>query len=596
MRAMQSRASRTTLPSLQTLGTWLVILLCGLALLHFRFDWSVDGGLYARRAFLLSAYLLVIMLPTVYYLSLRLLHHRRAAIVLTAVVFLIFTVPYKSLGLDSLYYYATRPAYLPDTAFPPKLAFLPGGTLGTFPLWWLFMPLLFLFGTGCVWLVRWVRSRSGYLIGRRLPLLLTAAFAVICTQAFLHSGMRAPYSYAPVFEQVKSDHPDWHIVYRFTNGTGENNADQWVYTPLEQDFQGTRNPGDQMLVRRPFAFYLESQFGFFFNDYYCWLALNCLFWLAAVFAVGRFVTRITTPRVGLIAGALTVFGPGFIAFVATPAMYMQNYATAAIALCAFEDLIVDPPDGRQRQFALFTGLLALCALTYDLEPLFAVLFVYGVARRVPWKPLLASLVAALVLLFGFGQVVTHVLHIFVDPLNSAQIQQAETATKSVLFHPHISTWSNTFLSVVPKAIQEWFQAYFIIPALLALVGWRFLRDLSQKLLVGSMLLISLGMICVFYLGGVPIGTTPRIMYPYFVGVYLPAALALDAGSQWLSTALSPRIVAGRSLGNERLASYTYRLAPWAAVALMAFLANIDVFGHPTQYQEFLLNAGPVWLP
>ncbi len=584
-----------TLPSLQTLVTWLLIFLCGVTLLHFRFNWSVDGGLYARRAFLLSAYLFAIMLPTVYYLSLRVLHDRRAATVLAVVVFLICTVPYKSLGLDSLYYYATRPEYLPDTAFPPKLAFLPGGALGTFPLWWLFMPLLFLFGAGCVWLVRWVRSRSGYLIGRRLPLMLTVAFAAISAQAVLHSGMRAPYSYAPVFEEVKSQ-PDWHIVYRFTNGTGENNADQWLYSPLEQDFQGIPQSGDQALIRRPFAFYFESQFGFFFNDYYCWLALNCLFWFAAVFAVGRFVTRLTNPRVGLIAGALTVFGPGFIAFVATPAMYMQNYATAAIALCAFQDLIVSPVDGRPRQFLLFTGLLALCALTYDLEPLFVVLFAYGVSRRVPWRPLLTSLAAALVLLFGFGEVVTHVLHIVVDTLNSVQIGQSVSAVEQVLFHPHLSTWNNTFIRAFPAAIQEWLQAYFVIPALLAVFGWRFLRDRSQRILVAGMLLVSLGMISVFYIAGVSVGTTPRIMYPYFVGVYLPAALALDAGSQWLFTALSPRIVAGRSVGDERRARYMRRVAPWAVVALMACLANIDTFGYPTQYQEFLLSAPPVWLP
>jgi hypothetical protein len=321
-----------------------------------------------------------------------------------------------------------------------------------------------------------------------------------------------------------------------------------------------------------------------------------LFWLAAVFAVGRLVTRLTNPRVGMIAGALTVFGPGFIAFAATPAMYMQNYATAAIALCAFEDLIVSPVDGRPRQFALFTGLSALCALTYDLEPLFLVLFAYGVSRRVPWRPLLTSLLAALVLLFGFSGIVTHVLHIFVDTLNSAQIGQSVTAVESVLFHPHMSTWTNTFLDVFPKAIQEWLQAYFIIPALLALVGWRFLRDRSQRILVAGMLVVSLVMISVFYIGAVPIGTTPRIMYSYFVGVYLPAALALEAGSQWLFTALSPRFVAGRSLGNERLAMFMRRVAPWAVVAVMAFLANIDIFGHPTQYQEFLLNSPPVWLP
>ena len=86
------------------------------------------------------------------------------------------------------------------------------------------------------------------------------------------------------------------------------------------------------------------------------------------------------------------------------------------------------------------------------------------------------------------------------------------------------------------------------------------------------------------------------MYPYFVGVYLPAALALDAGSQWLFNALSPRIIAGRSVGSAGWATCMRRVTPWAVVALMAFLANIDSFGYPTQYQEYLLNSPPVWLP
>jgi hypothetical protein len=590
---MVTESRKTALP-VRTLAVWLAILAVGVALLYFRFDWSVDGGTLAKPAFVLSSYLFIIMLPTVYYLSLRLLHYRRVAVGLAVVTFCIFTLPYNLLGLNSLYYYATRPQYLPSIAFPSRLEFLPGGTLATFPLYWLFMPLLFLFGAACVWLVRWARARAGFHAERRLAWMLTVAFALICAQAFLHSGMRAPYTYLSYFQEPKAAQ-HWYYVAHFSNGSGQVEGDQRSYTSVEDAFEAHTESGDNSLMRRPFAFYLESQFGYFFNDFYCWLALNCLFWLAAVFAVARLVTRLANPRAGLIAGALTLFGPGFIAFVATSSMYMQNYATAAIAVCAFEDLIVSPADRGPRQYALFAGLLALCALVYDLEPLFVVLLAYGIARRVPWRPLLVTLVTALVLDLGFAQVVSRGLHFPTSPDNSEQVGQSLRALGHLLFHPHLSTWADTFITVIPKFTQMWLQAYFIIPALLALIGWRLLRDRPQRILVGGMLLMSFLMVFLFYLGHTAIATTPRIIYPYFIGVYLAAALALDSGSRRLFTALSSLRVAGVAV-DTRIPAYARLLMPWVVVAVMALLVNIDAFGHPTQYVEFFVNTPPKFLP
>jgi hypothetical protein len=588
---------------------WALVLAAGAALLYARYDWSVAGGFFAKRGFVLSLYLFVILLPTVYYLLLRTMHSRRWAIGLSAAAFVVFTLPYELLSLDSIYYYATHPLfYGPATAeagagavgvvtpFPtPKLEFLPGGALNAFPFAWLYMPLLFGLGASCVWFVWWVRARGGFRVGRRLPLLLTAAFAVICLQAFFHSSMRAPYTYDSHFELPQAAHR-WYVVYHFANGTGATIGDNYLYSPLEDYFQGAPRSGLNDLIRRPFSFYVASQFSYFFNTFYAWLALNCLFWLAAVFATARLVTRLTDRRVGLIAGALTVFGSGFVAFVGTPAMYMQTYAAAAIALCAFEDLVARPIDGRRRQYGLFLGVLALCALVYDLEPLFVVLLAYGLARRVPWRPLVASLVGALVIAESFPLLVTKILGIPIDAGNSGVIGQSIRAVLHLISHPHLSTWYDTFISVMSTFVQMWLHAFFIIPAVLAIIGWRFLRDRPQQVLVGTLFLVQFLTMALFYIGGTSIAHTPRVLYPYFIGVYLPAALAIDRLGTWLGRRLAPRRVAGLAVGHATVGEVTARAAPWAVIAVMAFLANIDIFGHPSLYIEYFVNTPPLHLP
>ena len=54
---------------MRTIGVWLAILAAGVGLLALRYDWGLDGGRFAERAFLLSAYLFVILTPTCFYLA-----------------------------------------------------------------------------------------------------------------------------------------------------------------------------------------------------------------------------------------------------------------------------------------------------------------------------------------------------------------------------------------------------------------------------------------------------------------------------------------------------------------------------------------------
>lgn len=586
-------------PAGRSLAVWLVILACGAGLLYGRYDWNTGGGFFARRGFWLSLYLFLIMLPTVFYLARRTLHSERVAIGLTAIVFVVFTLPYKLLGLTSLFYYHAHAQGFQIASFPyqtgpgfvvshlpePKLQFLPGGSLSSFPLDYVFMPLLFVLGAACIWGVWRIRARAGFRAARSVPRLLTIAFLLICVQTFVHAGMRAPYTYLSYFQEPQAQ-KHWYVVYHFADQSGATEGDQYVFAPLEDYFEGAPYRGNNALIRRPFAFYLESQISYFINDYYGWLALNCLFWLAAVFATARLVGRLATPRAGLIAGALVLFGSGFIAFVGTTAMYMQNYAAAAIALCAFEDLVVNPPDRGPRRYALFAGILALCALTYDLEPLFLVMLAYGLSRRVPWRPLLGCLAGAFALLEGFTYAVTDVVHIGINPENSVQLSTGLRATWHLITHPTLPTWYDTVVTVVPSYLHLWLQSFFVIPPILAILGLRRLRDRSLYVLVGSLFLMGLAIIAVLQIGNQLIGTVPRLIYPTFIGVYLPAAVALDGFAE-----RAHQIATGRN-GLRRLRAAT----PWIVVAVMALLANIDVFGYPTLYVEFFVSTPPSFLP
>jgi hypothetical protein len=586
-------------PTRRALAIWLLVMACGAALLYARYDWGLAGGFFAKRGFVLSLYLLAITLPTAYYIARRTLHDSRIAVGLTAVVFVVFTLPYKLLGLVSIYYYRVRPQVFEISQFPtpgapgfaienwpaPTLQFLPGGTLRSFPFDWLFMLLLFTLGVACVWGVWWLRARAGLRAARIVPWLLTAAFAVICVQAFLHSGMRAPYTYLSYFQRPEAEQ-HWYLVYHFADRSGASEGDQYTYSPLEDYFQGAPRDGYNGLIRRPLSFYVESQLSYFVNDFYCWLGLNCLFWLLAVFATARLVGRLTTPRAGLIAGALALVGPGFVAFVATPSMYMQNYAAAAVALWAFEDLVVSPTDRGPPRFALFAGVLALCALVYDLEPLFLVLLAYGLARRVRWRSLLAALAAAFLLMEGFTFMVTDVLHITINPTNEVQLTIALRQTVHLLTHPSLPRWYDTAASVVPSFLRMWMQAFFVIPAIIAVLGLRRLRDRSLQVLVGALFAMGFLIIAVLQIGGLLIGTAPRLIYPTFIGVYLPAALALDAVAE------RPRgLVSGRGI----LRSFR-GAAPWIVIGVMTVLVNIDIFGYPTQYVEYFVSTPPVFLP
>jgi hypothetical protein len=583
---------RFALPSLRSLrpfALWLLVFAVGGALLYARYDWTPEGGRFAERGFLLSAYLLVILLPTCFYLARRILHSPLAAAVSTGFVFIVTTLPYELLGLDQFYYYDVRPHYfLIDQFGSPSLEFFPGGTLRAFPYDYLFMPLLFATGSALIWGVWWLRGRAGFATSRTIPVLLTVTFAVICVQAFAHTSMRAPYTYLSYFQLPESEH-HWYHVYHFRDASGASEGDQYAFSPIEDYFHGAPRDGNNMLIRRPFSFYIAAQASYFINTFYVWLGLNCLFWLAAVVAIGRLVGHLTTARAGLIAGAMTAVGPGFVAFVGTPGMYMQYYAAIAIALCLFEDLVVRTGARSWSSVALFTGVLALCALVYDLIPLLLVLLAYGLARKVRPLPLLCSLVTAYAASRGFTLLVTEILGVTVSPLNAAQLSDALEQVADVLLSPSLEDWYNHTVNVAARFARLLLQAFFVVPVAVAVLGIPRLRDRSLQVLAFATLAMGFGTIAVLQIGEAKfINNLPRLVYPVFPAIYLLAAVALD----WRE----PRPELSALTLRERIPVTVRTAAPWVVVGTLAVLSNIDLFGYPTLYVEFFVSDPPEFTP
>jgi hypothetical protein len=579
--------------SLRPLAIWLLVLAAGIALIHARYDWDVRGGFFAKRGFYLSGYMFVLLLPTFFYLTRRILRSASAAVVLTGILFIVTTLPYRLLGLDQFYYYASairapRPHVYYINLITPHLEFFPGGMLHAFPYDYLYWPGLFAVGLSGIWAIWRFRNR-GLTVSKRVPILISVAFAAICLQASVHTSMRAPYTYLSYF-QVRQSNGHWYHMYHFREGSGASEGDQYAYSPMEDYFQGAPRYGSNILIRRPFAFYLASQASYFVNTFYVWLGLNCLFWLLAVIATARLVTRLSTPRAGIIAGALTVVGPGFIAFVGTPAMYLQYYAATAIALCLFEDLVVRNGGRDRASVALFTGVLGLSALVYDFAPLFVVLLAYGLARAVRPAPLICSLVAAYAAYRGFAFVVTDVVGIHIDPSNSDQISEAFKGFKHEVLHPSLHSWYDHIVTSIPRFIRLLLQAFFVLPVLVAIFALRKLRDRSQRVLVSAFFATSFAFIAFLEIGGATpeLARLPRLVYPIFPAIYLLAAIALDPGEK----PAQPRTPRRRDeiLGSLR------RAAPWIVVGVLFVLANIDIFGYPTLYVEFFVSDPPAFLP
>lgn len=558
-----------------TLAVWLLLLAAALLLLVGRFDWSVDVRTYARRAYLSSAYLLVIVLPTLHYLVRLFIGSNWLARISTGLTAVVFTLPYHWLGLDAWRYSLHRPAYWrwnADGQPPPQLAWLPQ-VLSSIPYEAVFfgglVALAVLLAWGHVMAARRLPPTE-YARQRGRAWLSLGLFLLILGQTWLHMSMRSPMTYMRHFNSGKRTDA-WYHDYLFENGQGAVNEDFPHWHDLEVHFTDEPRPTSTMLIRRPLLFYLSVQFSYFINPYYVWLVLNVLLWLLAAAATYGLARRLWDGRVGAYAALLVASGPGFILYAAQPMAYLAGYALLVMSVYICERLLVAPERPGWPHVLATGAVLGLTMLSYDIYPLLAVLPIYVLARRRSWLSALrivAGVVLAGACYAGFMAVQQHWVHIELDERNSRVLGEAVEKIRELLTTPDIGNWFLLTSNGLGIFAGNLFRAFLILPIVLAILGLCFRRTGDRAGVALLLTLPALGTFAFLYFGRVWFAGLPRFTYAAYPGVYLLAALFLA----WMRDRLGGRVPRGVA---EAL--------PLVVLLLIVVLNNLDVFGLPQLY-------------
>jgi hypothetical protein len=521
---------------------WAGLLAAGAALLAGRYDWHEAGGRFARNGYLSSLYFFCLVLPTGYYLTLRLSGRPRVARVVAGVLFVVCALPYRLLGI------APRAVTLwPQNAVAPQIVWFPDalrdpGAPGDRAL---ILGVFAIGALGFLWRARFDWRRAAPLI---------ALVGAITLQTALHTSMRSPYTYIAHFERAGK----WYHSYLLPSGQGAVNGDALFFTTLDEHFNGVPKDVRTYLIRRSFVHYLSSHFSYLFNPYYVFLVLNAGLWLLAALCTYHWVRRLDFPtETAQIAAALVATGNAFIAYVGQPTSYLISYAEIAISLYLFEVLLTDPaPAGRA--VALFGATLGLCAASYDFFPSFVMFLFYARLRRVPLGPVATALGVALAVYFGYLGLEYGVLHLPWKATNMEHGERAWMGLMALLRHPSLRTWYELVARFPVVLAQDFAFAFTVVAAVLGVTG----------LVVGEARLQKLGAVLVlpavlldgyFFFGGhrwgqVSFAELPRFTYTAYPAIYLGAAcLVTRARLRWLG---------------------------WLLIGLVFVLHNADVFGFP----------------
>lgn len=604
--SLRSPDRRPESAAVADLKRWLLVALAVLVLLAGRYDWSAGRRQYSIEGYLASAWMLLLLLPVIFY-TCEIFCGRAVARIFAGLVWLICALPYRWLGFAGSRFWSDRFVYsdwLKETNPPiPRIIWFPAAIHEepVIPHEWLVFGLLL--GCGLVGLIlasrgrltrRWFTDHPGAIVG-------VIAFLLIVLQSWLHLSLRSPYSYQMHFAEPKpvqkawitydsNGHPSVHIdevprphgwwhLYLFPDYRGAVNYDYPQFRACEQVFQGVPPDQSTSVMRRMLTFYISSQFSCFFNPYYVFIFLNTSCWLAATLAGFAVVRRLIDLRTATVFALLIATGSGFIYYANQPLSYLAGYAAVMVLIYFFELLVIER--GSAKPALLFALLYGLGLLVSDLLPM-AILFpVYCAARKGLMKRTILSVcggigVYAVTLLF-----LTYVARVPNLTGNLALVGNSAGAANSF----SLNRIYVLILEFLDRFSMDMFQGFLIVPILAAIVGMVFPRKGSRGLIVLAFILPAFITVGVLEFTGTHFedwqyAALPRIAYIAYPAIYFLAAIGAVEGSAILFSRW-PRFA---------------RAAPFLFLAAVFACNNLDVLGYPAIYYHFGAGLNSGFLP
>jgi hypothetical protein len=559
------------------------VLLVGSILALGRYDWS-DEPAFAVRAYTLSGLFFFLILTCSYSVA-RVLARPDWPLLwpLLGTITLLLNLPYRWLGIDGWFYYASNPVvygvqknFAPEWLGPASFLSFPRG------LWhwtdWFMLALLclgLLLGTGGM---IFTRLRSVGTHDHRKGFLFLFLFALIVIEAWMHVSNRSPYTYITHFEQPESA----HYVYAramLADDQGHANADVLYFVGIEEYFQGQHENPQTLLIRRAFLFYLSSQVSYFLGHYHAFLLINVVLWLLAAASMYAFCRDLGgSPTLATSAAFLVGVGPGFIMYAAQPMAYLAGYAILAIVVCLYHKLVV--ASGLRSRAALYGAgvLIGLMMLTYDTFGWLAYFFAYPLLVRV--SPLRAlPLIALGVAIYSlFLVLIFQVFHLPHENSNDAFILDGIKDAVNLFRHPNVPKIVSLVREIPVKYGTQLMRVLFYVPVVLAGCGVLFPSSARAVRWTGLLLLLpSFATFLTLHFAESYLGMLPRFNFAAYLGVTLLAAGFLDRVTDYF-----------RSREHRWLARFSLAL-PLSACAI---LGNIDAFGlRPDLYYHFYNNSG-----
>ncbi|MCI4624713.1 MAG: hypothetical protein L3V56_02010 [Candidatus Magnetoovum sp. WYHC-5] len=575
----------TTIYSINHVKAWAIFFISCLILLIGRYDWSKPLWEYSLRGYLSSAYMFIFFMPTLYYIICYYTKNTQLARYITLASAIICTIPYRWLYIDSLYYHKERPAFwqsqTPDVAYPAALDWLPGALLNlkSMPFEILFFTLITLLVTSMLffYIHRKAKNQRTDLIRKLTPWFML--FLLIMLQTWLHISMRSPYSYVPHYERP----PQMNYFYTvplFPNGQGRVNEDYFVFRDLEEHFMGVPKVTNTMLIRRPLTFYISSQFSYFINPYYVFLALNMLVWFFACVAIYGYCAAIMKDgkKIGKYAALLTGCGSGFIMYAAQPMNYLTGYAAIILSLYIFETLIIQNENTKTPHYILFGVLLGLLSLIYDIYSIYIYFLIYPLlVRKKPIHNVIFSIIIAVLVFYGFIVLQQHVLNLTLKQENSGFIAMAIANISQFLNNPNFPEFYQLTTYTLSIFFSSLNKAFLILPFVIALAGAFFIRQKETAITIMIILLASYLNIAFLTYGkvlwsGVFLSSLPRFVYTAYPAIYLLCGILLYE----IKTHLH------QTVGD---------IFTWVAIVLVFLVNNIDALGYPQLYYYFYWPQG-----